>query len=210
MTAQPFTSYSVARLQQDFHKGNTILGILLTSTNRAINEDHLKGMVNNAYAGAIDFEQYFLNRNYFIRGILQYSYVEGDKRSITNLQESPVHYYQREGVTHLGVDSSRTNLTGNAGYIILGKRGSNAKIISEQRFLWATPGFDINNLGYLQKADYKNFNGFVGYSETKPQGIFNRCFFDVFYQYQTDFSNQPLFGRVGSEASFIFKNNYYA
>jgi len=210
MTAQPFASYSVARLQQDFNKGNTILGALFTSTNRVINEDHLKGMVNNAYAGAMDFEQYFFNRNYFIRGILQYSYVEGDKLSITSLQESPVHYYQREGVTHLGVDSTRTSLTGNAGRIILGKRGSNAKIISEQRLSWASPGFDINNLGYLQKADYKNFNGFVGYSETKPQGIFNRYFFDVFYQYQTDFSNKPLFGRVGSESELLFKNNYFA
>jgi len=209
MTSQPFTSYSVARVQQDFKKGNTILGAMLTSTNRNTNEDQLKSMVKNAYAGAFDFEQYFFNRNYFIRGILQYSQVEGDKQAITALQESPVHYYQREGVTHLGVDSSRTRLTGNAGRIILGKRGSNAKIISEQRFSWATPGFDINNLGYLQKADYKNFNGFVGYSETKPQGIFHRYFFDLFYQYQTDFSNKPLSGRIGSETELAFKNKYF-
>ncbi|MDR0795511.1 MAG: DUF5916 domain-containing protein [Tannerella sp.] len=210
MTAQPFTSYSVARVQQDFKKGNTIIGALLTSTNRVINEEHLKGLVKNAYAGAVDFEQYFFKRNYFIRGILQYSDVGGDKVAITNLQRSPVHFYQREGVTHLGVDSSRTNLTGNAGRIIVGRRGTNNKIISEQRLAWAPPGFDFNNLGFVRKADYKYINGFLGYSETKPQGIFRRYFFDVFYMYETDFSNKPLSGRIGSEAELAFKNNYFA
>ena len=210
MNAQPFASYTVARLQQDFKKGNTILGAFLTSTNRAIHEDHLKGFVRNAYAGAVDFEQYFRKRDYFVKGIVQYSRVEGDREAITKLQESPVHFYQREGVTHLGVDDSRTSITGNAGRIILGKRGQNAKIISEQRFQWATPGFDINNLGYIRKADYKTFNGFVGYSETTPKSIFHRYFFDVFYTYETDFSHKPLFGRIGSEAELSFKNNYFA
>ena len=210
MTSQPFTSYSVGRLQQDFKKGNTVIGAVLTSTNRSIKEDHLIGLVGNAYSGAIDFEQYFFKRDYFIKGIVQYSRVEGDKEAITNLQTSPVHFYQREGVTHLGVDSSRTNLTGNAGRIILGKRGQNAKIISEQRFYWASPGFDINNIGYLQKADYKGLNGFIGYYETKPKNIFNRYFFDIFYTFETDYSNKPIFGRIGSESELFFKNKYYA
>ena len=209
MTAQPFTSYSVARLQQDFKQGNTILGAFFTSTNRALNEDHLKGFIRNAYAGAVDWEQYFLKRNYFIKGIAQYSYVEGDREAITKLQESPVHFYQREGVTHLGVDSSRTNLTGNAGRIILGKRGQNAKIISEQRLYWATPGFDINDLGYIRKSDYKGINGFVGYSETKPTRMFNRYFLDMYYVYEKDYSNKPVFGRIASELEFVFKNNYF-
>ena len=210
MTSQPFASYSVARVQKDIKQGNTIIGGFLTSTNRNLNEEHLKGLIKNAYAGAIDFEQYFLKRNYFVRGILQYSSVEGSQAAITDLQRSPVHFYHREGVTHLGVDSFKTTLQGHGGRVVLGKRGQNAKIISEQRFSWASPGFDINNLGYIQQADYKKFNGFVGYYETKPQGMFNSYFLDVFYMYETDFGNMPLFGRIGTESELSFKNNYFA
>jgi hypothetical protein len=210
MTAQPFASYSVARVQKDFKQGNTIVGGFLTSTNRNLNEEHLKGLIRNAYAGAVDFEQYFHKRDYFVRGILQYSAVEGSQEAITDLQNSPVHYYQREGVTHLGVDNSKTSLQGYGGRVILGKRGQNAKIIGEQRFMWASPGFDINNLGYIRQADYKIYNGFVGYRETKPQGIFNNYFFDIWGMYESDFGNMPQFGRIGSEAELNFKNKYFA
>ena len=208
MTAQPFTSYSVGRVQKDFKKGNTILGGMLTSTNRTVNEEHLKGLVKNAYTEAVDFEQYFRNREYYVKGIFQYSYVEGDKEAITNLQHSPVHFFQREGVTHLGVDSSRTNLTGSAGRILVGRGGEGKKIVTEHSFSWSTPGFEINDIGYLEQADYKQFRGFIAYVETKPKGILRNYSVDAFYFYSRDYGNMYNFGRVGGELSLNFTNKY--
>ncbi|MDR2496019.1 MAG: carbohydrate binding family 9 domain-containing protein [Tannerellaceae bacterium] len=208
MTAQPFASYSVARVQQDLKKGNTIVGAMLTSTNRFISEEHLKGIVKNAYVGGIDFEQYFRNREYFINGNLQYSHVEGDRQAITRLQRSPVHYYQREGVDHLGVDSSRTALNGTAGQISIG-RGGNNKIRTQHYFLWATPGFENNDLGYITQSDYKLLRGWLMYQESKPQGIFLRYNLDLFYRYVWDFNNTYAFGRFGAEANLSFKNKWY-
>ena len=151
MTAQPFGSYSAARLQQDINEGNTVLGGMLTAVNRSL-EPHLSGLVRNAYAGGFDFEQYFRKREYYIRTRLQYSYTEGAQEAITALQRSPVHYFQREGAPHVEVDSSRTNLRGTSGSIQIGRRGGK-KFIFQQLFQWGSPGFDLNDMGYLESTD---------------------------------------------------------
>ena len=210
MTAQPFSSYSVARVQKDLQKGNTVVGGMLTSTNRFINDDHLKGIAKNAYVGAVDFEQYFRNREYYVVGSLAYSHVEGDREAITNLQRSPVHFYQREGVNHLGVDSSRTGLQGTAGEITVGRGGKNNKISSEHHFFWATPGFENNDLGFISQSDYKVLRGYLAYRESKPQGIFLRYNLDMFYRFNWDYNNSYNFGRIGGEANLNFKNKWYS
>ena len=210
MTTQPFSSYSVGRVQKDFKKGNTIVGGMLTSTNRVVNEEHLNGLVKNAYTGAVDLEQYFRKREYYLKGILQYSYVDGDKEAITNLQRSPVHYFHREGIKHLGVDSARTNLQGSAGQILIGRGGNNAKIITEHNFQWATPGFEINDIGYLEQADYKRLSGYLAYVETKPKGILLRYSIDAFYRYHWDYGNTYTLGRAGGEVSLNFTNKYHS
>jgi len=207
MTAQPLTSYSVLRLQQDIQGGNTIVGGMFTSTNRSLREDHLSSLARNAYTGGLDFTQYFFKRQYYAIGSLQYSSVEGSKEAITALQESPVHYYQREEAPHIQVDSSRTNLRGSSGTIVLGRGGEN-KIVSEQIFLWRSPGFDLNDIGYLYNADYKLFRGYIAYIENTPKGIFRSYNIVPFYRFQWDYSNLYTFGRAGLESNMEFKNRW--
>lgn len=211
MTAQPLTSYSVAHVQQDIKGGNTILGGMLTATNRSIKDDHLSFLPRNAYTGAFDFTQYFKNREYYAMGSVQYSYVEGSTEAMTALQESPVHNYQREGASYISVDSSRSNLKGSSGTILIGRGGEN-KIVSEHRFMWASPGFDLNNVGYLQSADFKLWRGYVAYIENKPQGIFRNYMVDPFYRFVWDYGNTLTFARAGIEgnASFTNKWGFYA
>ncbi len=209
MTAQPFASYSVARVQQDLNGGNTILGGFLTSVNRTLNENHLKFMTRNAYTGALDFSQYFRNREYYALGSFQYSYVEGTTEAMTRLQRSPVHYFQREGASHLSVDSARTNLTGNAGSIVVG-RGGGKKVVSEQIFLWRTPGFELNDAGYLSNADYKLFRGYVAYVESKPNSkLFQNYQYDAFYRFLWDYSGLNTFARAGLEGNAKFSNKMF-
>lgn len=210
MTAQPFTSYSVARLQQDFGKGSTVLGGMFTSTNRNISESHLAdAMTRNAYAGSIDFEQYVHNRMFYIRGAVKYSHVEGSKASITNLQRSAVHNYQREDATHVSVDSSRTSLNGSSGTIVIGKRGDNAKWISEHYLWWATPGFSPNDMGYLERADYIMQRGWLAYVENSPQGSFRSYEIIPWYRNLWTFDNTHTFGIYGLESTMNFRNKWY-
>ena len=208
MTAQPMVSYSIARVQQDINKGNTIIGGMLTSANRFLKDDHLSFLNRNAYAGAVDFAQYFKNREYYVKGNAQYSYVNGASDAIVALQRSPVHYYHREGASYISVDSSRTNLRGNAGTITIGRGGEN-KIISEQIFAWASPGFELNDLGYLQNADYKMLRGYVAYVESKPQKDFLRNYHIApFYRFLWDYGNTTTLALSGLEVQTSLTNKW--
>jgi len=209
MTAQPATVYSVARVQQDINKGNTIIGGMLTSTNRFLKDDHLSFLNRNAYTGGVDFEQYFKNREYFIKGNVQYSYVEGSQDAMIALQQSPVHYFQRKGASYIAVDSSRTNLQGNSGAITIGRGGENNKIISEQSFTWATPGFDPNDLGYLKNADYKMLHGYVSYKEYKPAKKYLQSYWaGAFYWLFWDYGNTNTYVGAGLNGETYFSNKW--
>jgi hypothetical protein len=207
MTAQPLTAYSVARVQQDIREGSTIVGGMLTSVNRSIQDAHLSFLPRNAYTGAFDITQYTKNREYYAMGSLQYSHVEGSAEAITALQESAVHNYQREDASYVSVDSSRTRMRGNAGTVVVGRGGGN-KIVSEHRFMWATPGFDPNDIGYLQSADYKMLRGYINYVENKPHGILRNYNADVFYRFLWDYGKINTFGRAGVEGNVTFTNKW--
>jgi hypothetical protein len=208
MTAQPFTSYSVARLQQDIRGGNTVVGGMLTAVNRSLADSHLSHLVRNAYTGAADFEQYFRNREYYARASLQYSYTEGSPEAMTALQRSPVHYFQREGAPHIAVDSTRTNLQGTSGTLQIG-RGGGRKIVSQQLFMWGSPGFELNDIGYISSSDYKLFRGYAGYVENTPAGIFRNYEAYAFYRFLWDYGGRLTFSRAGLEANVSFMNKWY-
>jgi hypothetical protein len=208
-TVQPFSSYSVARLQQDFRKGNTVVGGMFTSTNRNLNEDHLQGLTRNAYTGSVDFEQYIRNRMFYIKGAVKYSMIEGTKEAITNIQRSPVHNYQREDASYLQVDSSKTSLSGTSGTFIIGKRGDNAKWISEHYLWWASPGFAPNDIGYLEQADYIMQRGWIGYVQNSPTGIFRSYNIIPWYRNLWNFGNVHTFGIFGIESTMEFVNKWY-
>lgn len=63
---EPLTNYTVARVQKNW-KGNSLLGGMVTSVNRALDQPYLEDfMVRNAFTAGIDFTQYFKNRLYYI------------------------------------------------------------------------------------------------------------------------------------------------
>jgi hypothetical protein len=208
MTAQPFGSYSVARVQQDINEGNTVVGGMLTAVNRSLGEEHLSSLVRNAYTGGFDFEQYFRNREYYLRGSLQYSRTEGAEEAITALQRSPVHYFQRDGAPHVAVDSSRTHLQGSSGNLQVG-RGGGKKFVFRSVFQWTSPGFDLNDMGYLETADYQSANGYAGYVEHRPRGVFRNYDVYAFYRFYWDYGGRYTFGRAGLESTMSFTNKWY-
>ncbi|MDR1919656.1 MAG: carbohydrate binding family 9 domain-containing protein [Tannerellaceae bacterium] len=208
MTAQPFSSYSVARVQQDINRGNTVFGGMLTAVNRSLTNNLLPSLAREAYVGGFDFEQYIRKREFFLKGSLQYSHVGGSPEAITALQRSPVHYFQREGAPHIAVDSARSSLQGTSGAIQIGRRGGK-KLIFQTQFIWASPGFELNQIGYLQSADYKQLNPWLAYVENVPAGIFRNYSIYAFGRYNWDYSGMATFGRTGLESEMNFINKWY-
>ena len=72
--------------------------------------------------------------------------------AIDRLQRSNVHSYQRPDATHLTYDPTSERLAGHAGSVNVNK-------ISGQRtrftfgVSYKTPGFDVNDLGFMSRAD---------------------------------------------------------
>jgi len=64
-SVEPFTNYFIARLQKDINESNTIIGGMVTSTYRIINNENLKYLPTNAFTGGIDFTQYFKKKKVF-------------------------------------------------------------------------------------------------------------------------------------------------
>lgn len=169
---EPLTNYSVARIQKNW-KGNTLLGGMVTSVNRLMEESYLKNvMFSNAYSAGVDFTQYFKNRLYYLDFKGVYSLVNGSANSIAALQQNAVHYYQRaSSQDYVNVDQSRTSLSGTGGYLRVGRKG-NAKWFFSETLAWSSPGFDLNAIGYLKEADFYENESEVGYRQTTNWKMF--------------------------------------
>jgi hypothetical protein len=170
--AEPLTNYSVARVQKNW-KGNILLGGMLTSVNRALNEPALReALVGNAFTAAIDYTHYFNNRLYYIDAKGMLSWLNGSRQAIARVQRNPVHYYQRASATgYLGVDESRASLGGTGGYVKAGRKG-NARWSFAGEFNWVSPGFDLNDIGYLKQADALATIATVEFRQTEVWRLF--------------------------------------
>ena len=77
---EPLTNYVVGRMQQDINKGNTVVGGMLTSTNRNLSDENLQWLHKDAYSGGIDVVHNWSNRKYFVSAKTLFSNVQGKRR----------------------------------------------------------------------------------------------------------------------------------
>lgn len=169
--SEPLTNYIVGRVQKDINQGNTIIGGILTSTNRDIHNEHLNYLHKNAFTGGVDFTQYFKDKSWYIRTKGMFSYVEGDSIALQETQSSSARYFQRPDADYLTYDSSRTSLPGYAGTIEFGKTGS-GKFKFMNAIAFKSPGFEINDLGFMPSVDEIFQVFWVGYRVYEPFSIF--------------------------------------
>jgi hypothetical protein len=168
---EPLTNFLIGRIQKTADNGNTQLGIMFTSTNRFINNTQLDFLNRNAFTSGIDFLHYTKDREYFLdfRGMV--SHVNGKEEAIVALQRNALHYYQRpDAAGYLGVDSTLRSLTGTGGYLNAGRQG-NKRFIFSEKVSWWSPGFDLNDMGYLLMADLVENQTKLGIRQTEPKRL---------------------------------------
>ena len=190
---EPLTNYTVARVQKNWN-GNTLLGGMFTSVNRALNEPYLENyLTRNAFTAGVDFTQFFANRLYYAEMKGMFSSLNGSADAIARLQQNAVHYYQRtSGRDYLGIDEKRTSLNGTGGYLKVGRKG-NSKWAFSETFNWLSPGFDLNDVGYLKQADVMSNETSAEFRQTNPWKIFRRSTLSLSQLNQWDYGNK-LFG----------------
>lgn len=167
---EPLTNYMVARVQQDYNEGTTMLGGIFTSTNRFIKDPNLEILSSDAYTGGLDLLHQWNNKKYFFDARLVGSYVKGSTESITALQESSARYYQRPGADYLDYDTTRTSLSGIGGRARIGKGTGLWRYYTGVN--WVTPGLELNDIGYMQTADAIRQENEISYFVNRPVSIF--------------------------------------
>jgi hypothetical protein len=207
VVVEPLTSSTVARLQQDYGEGNTMVGGIVTATNRFLNDAHLDFMNRNAFTGGVDLLHYWNDKEFFVSAKLVGSAITGDAEAIANLQRASARYYQRPDVNYVHFDSTRTSLSGYGGQIKVGK-GSKGLWRYSTQFDWRSPGLDLNDIGYMRTADVVKMTNALSYFVNQPVSIFRTYSIGVTEASNWDFGMHYLSTTLGTTLYLEFLNNW--
>jgi hypothetical protein len=161
-TAEPLTNFGVLRAQQDFRGGEGGVSMIATAVNRSVDQWTDPFMHSAAYATGATFRNRFSNHRYELAGQFAASRVLGTPAAIARTQLNSVHYYQQPG-DKLEVDSTRTSLSGYEGQLKFGKYGGGITRF-ESSIVRQSPGFEVNDLGYLRRADLMDWSTWAALS----------------------------------------------
>jgi hypothetical protein len=206
-TVEPLTNYFVGRVKQDFNKGETVLGAIVTAVNRDINTPTLDFLHTAAYTAGIDFQHNWKERTWYVAGNAEFSNVKGKPAALINTQRSSARYYQRPDANYHSVDSSLTSLGGYGGTIKLGKF-SKARIQFETSMTVRSPGLEFNDIGYMRYSDVIHHGTWVAYYIRNPFGIFNNFYLNTNYWMYWDFSGKLLSAYTNLNFNSQFKNKW--
>jgi hypothetical protein len=170
-TFAPATNYAVVRATQDFRKGSSSIGAMVTAVNRRLDEWSTPYLASSALAGALSARHRFLKNMYEVSAVFDRSRVQGSPQTILSLQRSGVHNYQRPDAD-LPLDSSRTVLSGDAQEFKFGKIAGR-RLNFETSLQRRSSGFDVNDLGFLRRADQISWNNWVGLSDRQQRRFYN-------------------------------------
>ncbi len=206
---EPLASYTVARLQNEFHSGRQGLGLIATFAGRSFDNDALKDVVNSSSLGlGVDgWVTLDHDAKWVLTGWTGFTNINGTADRIAAVQRGSVHYFQRPDATEVSYDPTRTSLSGWASRVLLNKQKGNWTFNAAAAAI--SPGFDQNDLGLNSRADLLNAHMVVGYKWTTPSSWYQSARTDG-GSYQTrDFAwNTTSVGYF--DMGFIEFKNYYS
>jgi hypothetical protein len=213
-SVEPLTNYFVGRLKRDFNAGNTVIGGIVTSTARRLDDQLVRDSLrSHAEAVGVDLRHAWHDQTYSLRSSLALSNVAGSAPAIERTMRSSAHYFQRpdRSETSDGLFSARFDPTASAlrGY------GFYARVAKEAgSWLWETaqnvrsPGFEVNDLAFLSRSDLHWMNANISRQWTVP-GRWYRNIFTIAggqQQFNYDWDRTDLQGQVFYSMQFL---NYW-
>ncbi|MEO7043547.1 MAG: DUF5916 domain-containing protein [Gemmatimonadaceae bacterium] len=161
---EPLTNYFVGRAKKDFREGGTTIGGMFTSVGRQMNDTILSDRLrSHAEALGMDWDHRWSHRDYDWMGSIAASDVGGSPEAIALTEQSSAHYFQRpdrrvtsDGLFGAAYDTNATSLRGYGLYTRVAKTSGDWQWETAQN--WRSPGFEVNDLSYLDRADYKWMN----------------------------------------------------
>ncbi len=203
---EPRTNYFVARAQQDLNDGDSDVGVMFTAVNRSLDDLTASALRREAYTGGLDFRHRFGDRRFELRTYVAGSYVGGSEEAIAATQLDGVHRYQRPDAFRF--DPSRRTLTGDAQRLSISKFGGGVTRFQSvyQRF---SPGFEINDLGFLQRADEQMFRNWFALQFNRPAMFYRRAFWNFNYWQHWTSAGMPTQIGLNTNAHVEFRNTWW-
>ncbi len=195
----PLTNFAVARVTKQMRGGASAIGGIATAVTRRLDDPALDTLAAAGYVAGLDTRHRFRER-FEVRATLLGSYVEGSQVAMRRLQRRHERYFQRPDAPHLEYDSTRTSLTGMSGALSLlgfGKHWS-LEVGGHAR----SPGFEVNDLGFLPDADVASQFVFIGYDQHNPGPVFRRWTLGLNQSSRWSFGGERLSQYFGLDARF--------
>ena len=195
-TIEPGTNYFVGRVQQDLRAGQTNVGVMVTNVHRQLDEFSEDRLRRDAQALGINFRHQFLDRRYTIDGYVVGSRVSGSEEAMARTQRSLVHNFLRPD-DGLAYDSTRTSLTGASMQLSFQKSAGKQTRFS-LNYQRVTPGFEINDVGYLGRANQQSQSAWFQLRGDTPTSMYRmwRLNLNQWSQYTVDGTRMELGGNV--------------
>ncbi len=159
---EPGTNYALVRAQQDLRGGETGISFIATAVDRSLDSLTSPYLHRSAYVTGLTLRNRFHKQQYEFAGQFAASQVNGDAAAIARTQRNSVHYYQQPNDNSV-VDTTRESLSGYAGQLKFGKYGGGITRF-ESSIVRQSAGFDVNDLGYLRRADITDWSTWAALS----------------------------------------------
>ncbi|HEX6049582.1 MAG TPA: DUF5916 domain-containing protein [Gemmatimonadaceae bacterium] len=206
LTVEPAANYAVLRAQQDLRGGEGGFSVIATAVNRALDDETAPYLHRAAYTAGASFRNRFRNGQYELAGQFAASRVSGSREVIAQTQRNSTHYYQQPG-DDLEVDANRTSLSGHSEQLKLGKYGGGITRF-ETSILRQSAGFDVNDIGFLRRADILDWSTWAALSFRNARGIYRWAQVNGNYWTHWNTSGLRLENAVNFNGHMGLKNNW--
>ncbi len=199
--------FGVLRLQQEVGSSQSTLGMVLTGVHRGLGApgalDRL--LTRDAVTGGLDWRLRFQEGKYELTGWAGFSRVAGEAVGIDRIQRSSARYFQRPDADYIRYDSLRTALSGFTASVRADKNAGRYTLWGIQVGV-KSPGFEINDIGQMARADAVDFNADLQLRDAKPGRLFRYFQIGHVVVGQWDFGLERQFLRFGHSSLFTFHN----
>ena len=150
-TIEPRTNFLIGRTQQEFRKGASLLGAMVTSVNRSLDPFSDAYLRRSALTGGVDGRHRWRDNQWEASGYAAGTRVAGSAGAIARTQRTSTHFFQRPDAG-LPYDTTRTQLSGASAKLSVGKIGGGVTRMSTA-YQYTSPGFEANDVGFVPRAD---------------------------------------------------------
>src|SRR5881409_1985843 len=214
VTVEPFTNYFVAQVAKDLRGGATVLRAIGTSVVRELDDPFLADRLSrHAESFGLGTEMWFGKREYRLMAQLAGTQVAGDTAAMLRLQTASARYFQRpdrgngsNGLLSDAYDPALTALRGVGAYARFARESGH--LLWELSTNVRTPGFENNDISFLNRADYWWMSGNIFPQWTKPTRWYRQLLFIAGGQQQYNFDGD-LTDRQLQLFGFIQPHNYW-